>query len=251
VEAPATGHGGRTPASDAIGDRLAEIEAAVGEGATDLKALGFWPLVARVKRDRLLVAAHAERIGRIDAMAFGAFVGRWRLPAGLGTGLLVLGSLVGLAAAIAATVVDDAVWAGVLLIASGAIWSVSFHGPAHHLVGWLSGIRFTDYFIGGPAPPRPGIKTDYATYLRADPSGRARMHASGALATKVAPFLALAFAPASDAPWWAVAALVALGVLQIVTDVVFSVRSSDWKKVRRERRIARSGMTPDAPTGAR
>jgi hypothetical protein len=127
---------------------------------------------------------------------------------------------------------------------------VSFHGPAHHLVGWLSGIRFTDYFLGGPPPPRPGIKTDYASYLRADPSSRARMHASGALATKIAPFLALAFAPASEAPWWAVAALAALGVVQIVTDVLFSVRTGDWKKVRRERAIAASGMTPATPTGA-
>ena len=65
------------------------------------------------------------------------------------------------------------------------------------------------------------------------------MHASGAIATKLAPFVALAFWPASDAPWWSAAALVALGVLQIVTDILFSVRSSDWKKVKRERRIAR------------
>jgi hypothetical protein len=247
VEAPATGSGRRGPGTDSIGDRLAEIEVAVAGGTTDLRALGFWALVARVKRDRLLVAAHAERIGRIDAMAFRAFVGRWRLPAGVGTSILVLGSLVGLAAAVAVTIVDDSTWAGALLIAAGAIWTVSFHGPAHHLVGWLSGIRFTDYFLGGPPPPRPGIKTDYATYLRADPSSRARMHASGALATKIAPFLAIAFAPASEAPWWAVVALVALGVLQIVTDVLFSTRTSDWKKVRRERAIASSGMTPASP----
>ncbi|HYG71799.1 MAG TPA: hypothetical protein VEC15_05865, partial [Actinomycetota bacterium] len=52
-------------------------------------------------------------------------------------------------------------------------------------------------------------------------------------------FVALAFWPATEAPWWSAAALAALGVLQIVTDVLFSVRSSDWKKVRRERAVAR------------
>ncbi|HEX6131344.1 MAG TPA: hypothetical protein VF044_06405, partial [Actinomycetota bacterium] len=77
-----------------------------------------------------------------------------------------------------------------------------------------------------------------------DPSSRAWMHASGAIATKLAPFLALAWYPASAARWWAAAALVALGVLQIVTDVLFSVRSSDWKRFRRERAVARAGLTP-------
>ena len=66
------------------------------------------------------------------------------------------------------------------------------------------------------------------------------MHASGALATKLAPFLALAFAPAARAPGWAVAILLGLGIFQIVTDVLFSTKASDWKKVRRELAVARS-----------
>ena len=259
MEAPPTASGVTGPdpnasdraeeASEVLGDRLDAIEAAVRAGDADLKALGFWAIVGRVKRDRALIVAHADRIGRIDAAAFRAFVGRWRLPAWVGTVVLLLGVLVGLAAAIAATVADDEVWAGVLLIAAGAIWSLAVHGPAHHLAGWLAGIRFTDYFLGGPPPPRPGIKSDYATYLRADPGSRAWMHASGAIATKLAPFLALAFAPAADPPWWALAALLALGALQILADVLFSVRSGDWKKFRRERAVARAGLTPASPPG--
>ena len=66
------------------------------------------------------------------------------------------------------------------------------------------------------------------------------MHASGAIATKLAPFVALAFWPASGAPWWSGAGLLALGVLQIVTDVTLSTKSSDWKKVAREKAVARS-----------
>ena len=93
------------------------------------------------------------------------------------------------------------------------------------------------------------MKSDYGTYLRADPDSRAWMHASGALATKLAPFLALAWWPASGAPWWAAAVLAALGVLQIVTDVALSTKSSDWKKFRREKAIARqrrAALQPDA-----
>jgi hypothetical protein len=243
VEPPPTAQDEFDRASVEIGDQLDVIEAAVDAGTADLADLGFWRLVGRIKRDRALIAIHADQVGRIDRAAFDAWVGRFRLPAGVGTAVLLLGALVGVAAAVAATAVGDEVWAGLLLLATGAIWTVALHSPAHHLVGWLAGIRFTDYFIGGPFPPRPGIKTDYATYLRADPSSRAWMHASGAIATKLAPFLALAWSPFTVAPLWAAAALVALGVLQIATDVLFSVKVGDWKKFRRERAVARSSRS--------
>ena len=68
---------------------------------------------------------------------------------------------------------------------------------------------------------------------------RAWFHASGAIATKIAPFVALALWPATNAPVWAAWVLLALGIVQIVTDVTLSTRSSDWKKFRRERRVAR------------
>ena len=121
------------------------------------------------------------------------------------------------------------------------------HSPTHWLVGYLIGIRWTDYFLGGPPPPRPGLKSDYGTYLRADPDSRAWMHASGAIATKLAPFVALAFWPGSGAPGWAAAVLIALGVLQIVTDLTLSTKSSDWKKFSREKGVARARRRATEP----
>jgi len=231
-----------------IGPDLDRIEVAVASGTTDLRSLGFWKLVQRVKLDRALVDEHADQIGRIDTAAFRAGV-RLRAPVWLGNVLLVVGTIVGALAVGAAFVWQASLWKGLALIAAGLIWSVSLHSPTHWLVGYMIGIRWTDYFLGGPPPPRPGLKSDYATYLRADADSRAWMHASGALATKLAPFLALVWWPASGAPWWAAAALVALGVVQIVTDVVFSTRSSDWKKFRREKAVARrrrAALAPDA-----
>jgi hypothetical protein len=214
------------------------IAAAVDAGDTDLKGLGFWRLLARVKADPVLAHHWADAAGEIDRRAFEAGV-KLRAPVWLGNLLLSVGTVVGgVAIAIAMSASSDLV-AGLALIAAGGIWAVSVHCLAHWVVGRAVGIRFTWYFLGGPFPPRPGLKTDYATYLRAEPSARAWMHASGAIATKVAPFGALALWPASDAPWWSAAVLLALGILQIVTDVLFSVRSSDWKKVKRERAIAR------------
>jgi hypothetical protein len=58
--------------------------------------------------------------------------------------------------------------------------------------------------------------------------------------TKVAPLFALAFWPASGAPWWSAAGLVAICVASVATDIAFSVKVSDWKKFRRERAVAKT-----------
>ena len=218
---------------------LDRIEAAVAAGDTDLRALGFWRVVARVKPDRLLVDEHADQIGRIDTTAFHAGV-KQRVPVWAGNLLLLAGIVAGGVAVWLAFAWTTSVWKGLALLAVGGIWAVAVHSPAHWVVGRAIGIRFTDYFLGGPPPPRPGLKTDYATYLRSDPNSRAWMHASGAIATKLAPFVALAFWPASGAPWWSAAALLVLGVLQIVTDITLSTKSSDWKKFAREKAVAKA-----------
>lgn len=216
----------------------------MGEGNTDLRALGFWRIVARVKPDRLLVHEHADQIGRIDTAAFRAGV-KLRVPVWLGNALLLAVVAFGVVAFAVAARTEDTV-AGVALLVAGGAWSLGVHSPTHWFIGWMAGIAFTDYFLGGPPPPRPGIKTDYATYLRAEPSARAWFHASGAIATKIAPFLAVALSPATNAPAWAVLAMAAYGVLQIVTDVAVSTKTSDWKKFSRERAIARAVRTRNA-----
>jgi hypothetical protein len=234
--------GGATAPADLgidIGPELDRIEAAVAAGDTDLKALGFWRLVARVKPDRVLVDRYAGQIARIDTAAFRLGVGL-RAPVWVGNVLLTAATAAGLAGAILARAASSSALAGLLLLGAGAVWTVSLHSPTHWVVGRMVGIRFTDYFIGGPPPPRPGLKTDYATYLRADPQSRAWMHAAGAIMTKIAPLLALAFWPGSGAPWWSAAGLAALCALSIATDIAFSVKLSDWKKFRRERAVARA-----------
>ncbi|HET9310516.1 MAG TPA: hypothetical protein VFP41_04735 [Actinomycetota bacterium] len=221
-----------------IGADLDRIEAAVAAGNTDLAGLGLWEIVRAVKLDRALTGEHAEQIGRIDASAFRARI-RVRLPVWAGNALLLAGVVAGGLAVWAAYVWQTPMWKGLALIAAGLIWSLCVHSPTHWLAGVLVGIGWTDYFLGGPPPPRPGLKSDYGTYLRADPDSRAWMHASGAIATKLAPFVALAFWPVSGVPWWAAAALAGYGALQIVTDVLVSTKASDWKKFRREKAIAR------------
>ena len=72
------------------------------------------------------------------------------------------------------------------------------------------------------------------------PRSRAAMHASGAVASKLAPVVPLAAAPLAHAPLWAFLVLAGLTVFQVLTDLTFSVKRSDWKKVRRELAVARA-----------
>ena len=228
-------------ASPQVDAALARIEAQVSGGASDLAELGFWKLVSQVKVEPALVSEFADRLGAVDLRAFRAGVRR-RAPVWLGNLVMAVQAAAGAVAVVFALRTSTSeVASGLALIVAAGLWAVSLHCPTHWIVGRLGRIRFTDYFLGGPPPPRPGLKIDYASYLRADPKARAWMHAAGALATKVAPFIALAFWPASVAPWWSAAALILLGLLQITTDVLFSVHSGDWKKFRREMALARGG----------
>ncbi len=234
---------GETP-SGGLGAELDRIEVAVEAGDTDLRRLGFWRVVALIKRDDQLIERYAEQVGRIDGKAFRAGV-PFRVPVWVGISLMLTAVVVGIVAVGLAVRAGsdpepDQVTAGIGLLVGAAAWAAGLHSLAHYLVGRFVGIRFTDLFVPFPPPPLPGLKTDYATYLRASPVARAWMHASGAIATKLAPFIALAFAPAADAPGWAVAILLGLGIFQIATDIILSTKASDWKKVRRELGVARA-----------
>jgi len=214
------------------------IEAAVDAGRADLRALGFWRLLARVKADPVLAHHWAEQAGRIDRKAFETRM-PLRVPVWFGNAVLVVGSLIGAAAVAFALTTDSEELAGLALIFAALDWSATLHVPTHWLVGRAMGMRFLAYYVRDPIPPVPSLKIDYATYLRVAPEARAWMHASGAIASKIGPFVALAFWPASGAPAWAAWAILGYGLLIIGTDIFISTRKSDWKRFRREMRIAR------------
>jgi hypothetical protein len=227
---------------EVLQESFSRIEAAVDEGRTDLRELGYGRLLRQVKADPMLSAHWAEQVGRIDRKLF-ELRRRIRLPVWLGNLSLLVGTAIGAGAIVVATRLDDdEVLAGLALVASAGILAVSVHDLAHWVMGRLAGIRFLAYFLDGPFRVQPGLKTDYASYLRVQPGERAVMHASGAVASKVAPFVAAAFWPATEAPAWALWATLGIGVVQIVTDVAWSTRRSDWKKAGRERRIARAWL---------
>jgi hypothetical protein len=225
----------RLVATPTIEETLANAERALAEGR-GLSGTGFWRVVDEVKRDPELVELHAERIGAIDARAHRD----WALlsvPLGWGTAIVAMATLTGLAGVWWAYYLDG--WSAVIVfyVATG-ILLVATHASTHLVVGRLLGLRFTGWFIGKITQPQPGIKLDYASYLRTPASRRAWMHASGAIVTKLMPFLLLGAASDADLPVWALWGLVVVGAVALATDVVWSTRKSDWKKYRREMAIA-------------
>ncbi len=216
--------------------RACEESRAAGR-TPDLAASGFWKTIASVKRDPTLIDRYADRIAAIDRAAFEDWA--WlSLPISVGAALLWIGTAAGLGVVAAAYYVD-APWNGLLLLAGSGALLVTTHGLGHLIVGRLVGIRFTHWFIGKVTQPQPGVKTDYASYLRTPPRARAWMHAAGALTTKLMPFLLLGAAWGAKVPAWAWWVLILVGVTMIASDVTLSVKKGDWKKFRREMRVAR------------
>ncbi|HYR92827.1 MAG TPA: hypothetical protein VEP48_01380 [Methylomirabilota bacterium] len=221
-----------------------EIEAALAaaerelaaDRSPDLAAMGFWRAVTAVKKRRDLVDNYAERIARIDRAVFRRRVSLL-LPASVGVVLLSLAAAVGLVVLVVAPSLDHPLRDLAVLVGMGALL-VATHDLAHLVTGALWGMHFTDWFIKPPMP-QPGLKLDYASYLRATPRQRAWMHASGAIVSKIVPFAVVPYALAIGCDTWCVASLLAVGAASIVTDVLFSVRASDWKKFRREMKLAR------------
>lgn len=212
---------------------LNKIEVEIGFGGTpDLRGTHFWSAVAATKRDPDLVSKFADRIGAIDRAAHDAWA-RLVIPLTVGTILATVAALIGIGIVTGSLIVDFQ-WRGVAFLAGAGVLVGSTHGLGHLVVGYMVGIRFSGWFIGR-ARPQPGVKINYATYLRASPRSRAWMHASGAIVTKFIPFLLVPVALALSAiPMWATLALLVLGVIQIVTDVLWSTKSSDWAKYLRE-----------------
>lgn len=222
-------------ASTAIEESLAKAESAVDAG-DGLSGTGFWGAISEVKRRPELVDRYADRMAAVDAKA----LRNWAflvIPLWLGTSVALLATLGGLGLIWWAYSLDDLAAVAVFLIGTGVLLGAT-HGLGHLLVGRLMGMRFLFWFVGKISQPQPGVKVDYATYLRTPARKRAWMHASGALTTKVIPFLLIGAAVAADLPTWGVLVLLVLGVGQVATDLLWSTKASDWKKFKREKGVA-------------
>lgn len=220
----------------------AEIAAALDRATAALDAgegiagTGFNQAIAAVKRSPELADRFADRIGEIDRRRFREWAAL-TIPYPVGLALIAAGVAAGTTAVAYSSRLRGPAQGLVFGVGTAAVL-VATHPTAHLVTGRAMGMEFTEWFIGKPTQPQPGIKIDYATYLRTPARQRAWMHASGALLTKLLAFAAIPAARITRQPRWVrrLVTLFALG--SVVTDAVWSVRQSDWKKFRREMRYA-------------
>ncbi len=223
--------------AEQIDRTLAACEQALRNGEPiDLRALGFWRAVAAVKRNLAWTEVYGDRIAEIDRQAFERSV-RLRFPLFVGLAALALGALVGLILAIVGLRPPHRKSGGLFVLGS-LILIVTTHDLAHYAVGQALGIRFSQAFLGGKGLIEPGLKVDYASYLRAPAQSRALMHASGAVATKLVAILGFLVALLARLPARVSVLLAGIASLTILIDVFFSTRYSDWKRFSREIRVA-------------
>lgn len=210
---------------------LDRAESAV-QNQEGLGSTGFWRAVAEVKRSPDLARELGTRIAEIDRRAFE----NWALltvPLRLGTVLAVITLVLGLGG-VALMYYLSAPWNWLVFGLALVALLVSTHGLAHVITGRLMDMQFTSWFVGSVKRPQPGVKIDYASYLLAPARSRAWMHASGAIVGKILPIALIPATIAADLPVWVTWALAAFALAQILTDVLWSTKSSDWKKFSRE-----------------
>ena len=185
----------------------------------------FWAIVNQVKKDNINDDELLSRIAAINQEKFRDNVSlRLNIPAG---------NLLEFAVTIAAVFLALRVSSDWMLYLSALVLMTTLHPLSHYMAGSLLGIRFTHYYLNGPARIEPTLKIDYFSYLKAQGRRRALMHVSGVLGTVAAPLVVALIAldkGASDAAM----KLVYLFILLVVFELVTSTKIGDLMRTRRE-----------------
>jgi hypothetical protein len=124
----------------------------------------------------------------------------------------------------------DSPW---MLYISAPVLMTTLHPLSHYLTGALSGIRFTHYYLNGPARVEPTLRIDQFSYLKASGKERALMHLSGVLGTVAAPIITSIIAVYKGVPAVAFNLLIFFLML-IVFELLTSMKIGDMMKAKRE-----------------
>lgn len=185
----------------------------------------FWAIVNQVKKDNINDDELLNQISRISQKKFRDDVSlRLNVPAG---------NLLEFAATTAAVFFAFQASSDWVYYLITLVLMTTFHPLSHYLAGSLLGIRFTHYYLNGPARIEPTLKIDYFSYLKASGRRRALMHVSGVLGTVAAPLVSALIAldkGASDAAM----KLVYLFILVVVFELLTSTKIGDLMRAKRE-----------------
>lgn len=199
-------------------EKLKEIE-------TNYSGKAFWAIINRVKKDRINDDELLKQITSISQKRF-----REKVSFTLN---VPVGNLLEIAVTIATIVLAFQISYDWMLYISAFILLTTLHPLSHYITGSLLGIRFTHYYLNGPARIEPTLKIDYFSYLKTSPERRALMHLSGVIGTVIAPLIAALLALDKGANSVA-ANLSLLFLLLVVFELLTSTKTGDLMRARRE-----------------
>ena len=185
----------------------------------------FISIVNKVKKDRTNDNELLRQIEIISRKRFGEKVS---LTLGIHAG-----NILEIILTIVATVLAFRVNSDWMLYISALILMATLHPLSHYAAGFLSGIRFTHYYLNGPARIEPTLRIDYFSYLKASGGKRALMHASGVIGTLAAPLITGLIALDKGA-LGAAENLFYFFLLLIVFELLTSTKIGDLMKAKRE-----------------
>ncbi len=185
----------------------------------------FWAIVNQVKKDRINDDALLEQIENISRQRFREKVSfTLSIPAG---------NLLEGVTTIAAIVLAYQISSDWMLYLSALILMTTLHPLSHYIIGSLLGIRFTHYYLNGPARIEPTLKIDYFSYLKASGKRRALMHVSGVVGTVAAPLIVALIALNNGANAIATNLFIFFWIL-ILFELLTSTKIGDLMRARRE-----------------
>jgi len=185
----------------------------------------FLSIVNKIKKDKI---NDDELLTQIENLSRKRFEGKVSLTLGLFTG-----NLLEIIATIAAIVLAFRVNTDWVLYLCVLILMATLHPLSHYLTGRLFGIRFTHYYLNGPARIEPTLRINYFSYLKAKGVKRALMHVSGVIGTLAAPLIVALIALDKGALGVAMN-LMYFFLLLIVFELLTSTKIGDLMKAKRE-----------------
>ncbi|MDP3103663.1 MAG: hypothetical protein Q8M95_03540 [Candidatus Methanoperedens sp.] len=202
-----------------------ELKGKINDLKTNYSGKAFREIVETIKREKINDDSLLEELEELSRKRFSENV-RFTLS-------VPLGNLIEGAAAIAVLAMVFFINQDWMLYVTALALMTTLHPLSHYITGALSGIRFTHYYLNGPAKVEPTLRIDQVSYLKASGKQRAFMHLSGVIGTVAAPLIAAVIAVIKGAHA-AAFNLVILFLLLIVFELLTSTKIGDLMKAKRE-----------------
>ncbi len=203
---------------DDLKERVKKLE-------NNYNAKEFLSVVNKIKKDKI---NDDELLSQIENLSRKRFEKKVSLTLGLFTG-----NLLEIIATVAAVVLAFWVNTDWMLYLCTLILMATLHPLSHYLTGRLFGIRFTHYYLNGPARIEPTLRINYFSYLKAKGAKRALMHASGVIGTLAAPLI-VALIALDKGDLGVAMNLMYFFLLLIVFELLTSTKIGDLMKAKRE-----------------